>query len=1431
MANSNLPTVANIQARQPEANVAFPVVAIGASAGGLEACSKLLDAMPANPGMAFVVVQHLDPNHGSLLADLLQAHTSMPVAEATQGILLVRDHVYVIPPGRYLTVEAGALHLEPPATGQATRLPFDRLLHSMAAACGAWAACLVLSGNGADGSLGLKAIKAASGLVLAQQPEEAEHDGMPGSAVMSGAVDQVLPLAEMPQALMAHSWQPQTPREPAVDWLARIVDLLRSRTAHDFSQYKRGTLTRRVQRRLGLAGLLPDDTQGYLDLLSRDAQELGRLAKDLLIHVTSFFRDPAVFDYMATKIIPGLLARSQTEQPLRIWVAGCSTGEEAYSLAMLFREQMSLSQHPGKLQIFASDIDPDAVATARDGLYPQGIEAEVSPARIARFFQHDAYGWRVRPELRSAVVFTVQDVLTDPPFSRLDLISCRNMLIYLRPEAQETVLANFHFALGRGGLLLLGSAESAGNAEGRFELVGKAERLYRQIGRRRAADVGLPYPMVDGPRGVLRAGAGRGAARHGALAELCRRLVAEAYSPAAVLINQQHDCLYSLGPIECYLRVAPGHPTHDLLAMAHERLRGRLRAAIQQVAETRMLVVVTSGDGDFNIELRPATTEGEDLVLVCFVDIPRALVRTAQDVPPLDLPRVTALERELTTARAELSGAVHELQVAREDQKAINEEARSVNEEFQSTNEELLTSKEELQSLNEELTALNGQLQETLERQRTTSSDLQNVLYSTEVATLFLDNEMRIRFFTPATRALFNVIPTDVGRPLADLTPLAVDSALQEDAVAVRQSLQPIEREIEASGGTWFNRRMLPYRTHDNTVSGVVVTFTDITERKHHREALQAAQEQAELANRAKSRFLAAASHDLRQPLQTLLLLQSLLTDMVEGEAALKVVAMLDPTLNAMTGMLNALLDINQIDAGTLRCKPVPFRIGDLLARLHDEFAYHAKAQGLEFRLMSCGATVLSDPRLLEQMLRNLLSNALKYTTKGKVLVGCRRRGATLVVEVWDTGIGIPRDQLDAIFNEYHQLDNAAREPGRGLGLGLSIVQRLGKLLGHAVQVRSDQHHGSCFTVVLPLAEAGPGQGASLALPRSVRAKDEGVILLVEDNAELLALLAQLLRAAGHEVATALDGVAALKLVADGVVRPDLLLSDFNLPNGLNGLQLTMRLRSALHLDLPVIILTGDISTETLRDIARQGCVHLHKPVTAQAMTQAVRTLLLAAAAPPQALLAAPAPGVASARIYLVDDDTLMRTAMREVLQQAGWTVLDFAACEAFLAAYQPGGEACLLLDAYLPGMSGMQLLQRMAVAGPHLPTIMMTGNSDVPMAVEAMRAGAADFIEKPMHREELLASISHALELSRDSGKRQEWQETAAKQVAQLTLRQRQVMEMVLAGAPSKNIAADLGISQRTVENHRAAIMHKTGSKSLPALARLALAAMVERR
>lgn len=1428
------------------------IVAIGASAGGLEAFRHLVGAIPASSGAAYILVQHLDPTHPSMIVELLSGHSNIPVLEALDRAKVEADHVYVIPPGALLTVVEGAFSVSQPKTSAGAltgaRLPFDALLNSLAETCGSRTVAVTLSGNGSDGALGVETLTAHGGFAIAQTPEEAECDSMPRSSIATGCVDLVLPIADIPAALAEH-WRPTPPVSAAVIPASpipetteqRIIELVRQRAEIDFRLYKTGTIRRRIQRRIGLAGLHRDDFAGYLSHLTSDAAELDRLASDFLINVTAFFRDPQIFAEISKGIVPEIIRRHEGDGPIRVWVAGCSTGQEAYSLAMIFIEAMEKAPSRQSLQVFASDIDEDAIAIARAGLFPAGLEREVSTERLSRFFQREPGGWRVAADLRSRIVFSVHDVLNDPPFSRLDMVSCRNLLIYFGLEAQARAFSHFHFALLPDGVLLLGSAETPPASSHSFATLSKDQRTYRRVDQMLAhGSDGKLYPSRPVATSAPASPTATPSTVAARLANLCREVMLERFVPPTVLIDAEMECLHAIGDLDPYLKVPSGEPTRSLRDLLRSPYVLTVRAAIRlaQHEKARVSLPVMSGPGaepvasPILIEAAPVWLDDTPLVAVSFIrEAGPEGGASRQPHPPRQLAARDwdAMSRELDSTRAQLQSALVDLDAAAAEQRVANEEALSIQEEYQSTNEELLTSKEELQSLNEELTALNTQMSETLEQQRQTSSDLQNVLDSTNVATLFLDKELRIRFYTPATVAIFNLIASDIGRPLADLAGATDDPSILRDARAVLTSLAPSDHSFETPDGTFFRRRIFPYIAPDSTASGVVITFADVTAEHIAAAAADVARREAVRANLAKSRFLAAASHDLRQPLQTLSLLQGLLARSVNGVGTQRLVARFDETLSAMSGMLNTLLDINQIEAGEVRPVLVDVDVGEVLSLIREEFSYIANAKRLELRIVPSSARIRTDPRLLEQILRNLVANALKYTPNGKVLVGCRHRGDLLRIDVWDTGIGIDPADRALIFEEYHQIDNEARERSKGMGLGLAIVRQLAALLHHPISLETLPGKGSMFAIEAPRVHYQPdpvSTGRNLPTPSpTLRRTASSSILVVEDDPELRELLVQMLASDTHRVLACANGPEALEAVARKSFAPDLILIDYNLPEGMDGIEVSRRLNGLAHRPAAVIVLTGDISNSATVLIAAAGAQRLSKPVKADVLREAVR-LQLKAIMTSASTTVTPTPTDDGAVIYIVDDDLALRATLREVLTAEGRTVLDFGSSESFLAAFAHHPQSCLLLDAYLPGMGGLELLRHLAATGRSLPTVVITGNSDIGMAVNAMKAGAVDFVEKPVSHKDLLQIIESALARSRDTSRSSGQRDEAVRRLRTLTPRQKEVMDRVLAGQPSKNIAADLGISQRTVENHRAAIMTRAGVRSLPALARLAVAA-----
>ncbi len=826
----------------------FPVVAIGASAGGLEALKKFFSAMPTRSGLGFVVIPHLDPRHVSHLPELLRRHTPMQVTQADDEAQVEAEHVHIIPPNASLTIKEGILHLGTAVARPGIPRPIDGFLRSLAEYQQERALCIILSGTGSDGTLGLRAIKAEGGLVMVQAPDTAEHDGMPRSAIATGLVDYVLPVEQMPAALLDYVEHAHLRGSPIAvpagkryDPLQSILALLSTREGQDFRWYRKPMLLRRIQRRMGLNRI--PAIGDYVQYLRDTPEELKALAKDLLIGVTEFFREPEAWAVLEQAVVPRLVAARHPQAPLRVWVTGCATGEEAYSVAMCLLERVAISERNGRLQIFATDIDSHALEIARVGSYPESMASSVAPERLARFFIKAENSYRVKKELREAVVFAPQNLITDAPFSRLDLIICRNLLIYLEPELQQKLIALFHFALNQNGYLFLGKSETVGQQLSLFEPLSKKWRIYRRSGPVRHAPV--DFPLIAEPFPGERPGRPRPhKARPGDYGELMRALLLARYAPAAVLVNRDGQTLYFHGQIDHYLVHPTGEPTDELLAMAREGLRLKLRAALHRAMQEEQPAVVVAQvkRGDASRPVQVTVTPVEDqrqrvgLWLVTFATPPGAEQPTPRAIE--ESAAVSHLEDELADAKKELESVVADLESANEELKVSNEEAVSMNEELQSTNEELETSKEELQSLNEELNTVNAQLYEKIGDLERTNNDLDNLLSSTHIATLFFDRAFRIKRYTPASIRLFNLIPSDLDRPVADIATKVADGRLLADAQQVLDTLTPIEREVRTVGGEWYIQRVLPYRTQEDVIEGVVVVYTEITALKRGEEAL-----------------------------------------------------------------------------------------------------------------------------------------------------------------------------------------------------------------------------------------------------------------------------------------------------------------------------------------------------------------------------------------------------------------------------------------------------------------------------------------------------------------------------------------------------------------------------------------------------------------
>jgi two-component system, chemotaxis family, CheB/CheR fusion protein len=829
-----------------------PVAGMGASAGGLDAFKKFFNAMPSSSGIAFVLIPHLDPAHESLMVELLARHTTMPVVEAENDMPVEANHVYIIPPNKYMTIRGGILRLTGPVERRASQTSIDLFLHSLAEDQKERSIGIILSGTGAHGTGGLKTIKAAGGMVIVQDPATAECEHMPRSAVAAGLADYVLPPEQMPDVLVKYvqhgyfNGGTRIEASPeAADHLTQVLALLRTRTKFDFRCYRKRMLTRRIERRMGLNHV--DSIHEYVTFLRNHPEEVRQLVKDLFINVTSFFRDAEAFEQLTNQVIAPLVKRKEADAVTRVWVPGCSTGEEAYSIAMLLQEQLAAAHKNCRVQIFATDVDDDAVSTARQSLYPDSIAADVSPDRLARFFTKvDDHAYQINKPLRETVIFAVQNLISDAPFLKLDLISCRNLLIYLEADAQRKVLTLFHFALKEGGFLFLGSSETIGRQIDLFEPLSRKGRIYRRIGPTRRERIDFP---IGAAAKVLETGgrpAEAGVAQAINFAEVTQRLLLEQFAPAAVLINRKYEIFYFFGPCSQYLEFPTGEPTRDLTQMARDGLGTKLRGAIhrairenQTVSATGIRVKHNGGHHLVLVTVRPvqAPKAAEGLLLITFEEEapsaqPSPLSEAQVQGGIGDESAFRQLEYELKATREDLQSTIEEMESANEELKASNEEVMSMNEELQSTNEELETSKEELQSLNEELVTVNNQLHDKVEELEAANNDMSNLLNRTDMATIFLDRVFRIKLFTPVAAKLFRLIASDAGRSLADITPRFNDPDLLADAQEVLQQLVPREKEISTEEGNWWIRRTMPYRTQDNRIEGVVITFVDITERK-----------------------------------------------------------------------------------------------------------------------------------------------------------------------------------------------------------------------------------------------------------------------------------------------------------------------------------------------------------------------------------------------------------------------------------------------------------------------------------------------------------------------------------------------------------------------------------------------------------------------
>jgi two-component system CheB/CheR fusion protein len=1213
MQDSNGPT--------PERPEPSRVVGIGASAGGLEALEQLFRAMPDDTGMAFVVVQHLSPDFKSEMDELLARWTRMPIVMAEHELPIVADTVYLLPPNAELIVAAGRLLLSERSPGLA--LPIDQFLRSCARDVGSRSIAVILSGTGSDGSRGVREVHEAGGLVVVQSEETAKFNGMPKSAIETGMVDFVVAPADIPAAILGNLVKPTADHTPEVGDPAEAVKLggmqavftlLQERYGIDFSSYKPGTIGRRTERRLLLAQY--SNLADYIQRLRTDRNELDALYQDLLIGVTEFFRDRDAFKLLERSVLPQLIGEAATQKELRVWVAGCATGEEAYSLAILLTEALERSGRALTVKIFATDVHRTSLDFASAGLYSAQALVGLEQRRIDQFFTHTDEGYRVTPELRRMIVFAPHNVIRDAPFTKLDMVSCRNLLIYLQPNVQRKVMTLFHFGLRTGGVLLLGPSETPGDIGDEFETVDQHWKCYRKRRDVRLLPGLRSNPLVIMPTPTAGAGARGG---DGPLLEVFASLLDTALPPS-VLLGERNEIMHSFGDVSPLLRLPRGRPTLSLLEMLEGELKLAVAGALHRAARSRTPVSFAGiqggpaiGDRLLDVRVTPIEVPrmSQMFYLVSLGDSaePRPSI-SADEVLNLDAAshdHLEALELELRHTKENLQATIEELEASNEELQATNEELLASNEELQSTNEEL-------HSVNEELYTVNTEFQHKIDELTELGDDIDNLLLSTEVHTLFLDRQLCIRKFTPAMADVFNLVETDIGRKIEGFVhTLRIDN-LPDILLRTRDTGDRYESEVETRTGTAYLLRVLPYRGRNvGERAGVVVTLVDITKL---RVAEQALREQVTL----RDRFLAMLSHELRNPLagidNALTLLGRRLPERpTEVGRPLDLIAR---QTKHMQRLLDDLLDVSRVTQGKIYLRLENFDLRtvaqEVIEQLSPAIAEHGHVARVE--LGEQPLWLRADRARMVQVLENLLTNAIKYTpNRGHIELSLRRDGGHVELIVRDDGLGIDEQTRAHIFEMFVQADTTLDRSQGGLGVGLTLVHNLVELHDGHITVNSDgPGRGSEFVVTLPLAEAPAAPGASAEVPDS-HPRGPTKLAIVEDRPEIRETLAELLRDDGYEVVTAANGQLGLELIRKE--RPAIALLDIGLPV-LDGYALAKALRADPNTaKIPLVAMTGYGRNDDRERAVEAGfAAHLIKPVN---ITDVIATLERLGFGPPSA--------------------------------------------------------------------------------------------------------------------------------------------------------------------------------------------------------------------
>lgn len=1172
--------------------------------------TEFFEHVPARTGLAYLIMLHLNPDQDLQLADILAKVAKLPVKCVTGPEEIVSDHIYILSAAKHVEIEKGRVSIVARVPIEDRRAPVDVFFRTLAESYKERSVAVILSGTGAGGSMGLKRIKEYGGATFVQNPREATFNEMPRNAIATELVDNILPVAQIPAQLLSYreglgtvaiTLESEVRPPDQQQALREVFTQLRLRTGHDFSNYKRPTLMRRIERRINVLNL--PNLPAYVAYMREHPDETQALLKNLLISVTNFFRDGRAFQAIEQEVLPLLIKGKSHEHTLRIWVAGCATGEEAYSLAMLCAEKTQGVIDAPKIQIFATDIDEAAISVAREGKYNINDAADVAPERLRRFFTRDGDEYRIRREIREMVLFARHNVLKDPPFSQLDLVTCRNMLIYLNQTAQERAMETFHFALKPGAYLWLGMSETVDGSSDLYVNVSRENHLYQS---RQVSSRSYPVPetipqFIPEKRNIAQPPAEievRSGSRI-SFGDLHQQLL-EQYAPPSIIVNEEYEILHLTERAGRFLQIAGGEPSKNLLKLIRPELRLELRTAfyqaVQQQAnvEARNLKIrIDDHTETVTIHVRPVLRDGDPakgFILVLF-----QLVGDAADdegVLTSVEPMARHLEEELIRVKAQLRTSNEQHEVQAEELKASNEELQAINEELRSAAEELETSKEELQSINEELTTINQELKVKVDEISLTSNNLQNLINSTNMATLFLDRSFRVNLFTPATREIFNLIPADFGRPLSDITNRLDYAHLQDDAELVLSKLQTVEREVRSTDGRVFMMRILPYRTAEDRINGVVLTFVDITGPKAAEEALRE-------ADRRKDEFLAMLAHELRNPLAPVRnTLQIMKMTSGDDERVSASVEMMNRQVDHLVRLVDDLLDVSRISRGKIELRREQVELCALVSEAVDATSalYRSGNRHLALTLPEVPLYLNGDGTRLTQVVTNLLTNGVRFTQEnGNVWITLSRTGAEIVLSVKDDGIGLTSDQFEAIFELFAQVNSSTKRADGGLGLGLTLVKQLVEMHGGRVEARSTGlGEGSEFLIYFPYLDVpveftpAPAEKPSQIAPRE--------ILIVDDNRDAADTLGMILKHHGHSTAVCYSGSEALSKLDQKAA--EVVLLDISMPE-MDGFETSKQIRSRPDgRQIVVIALTGygqSGDKKRTRDAGFDG--HLVKPV------------------------------------------------------------------------------------------------------------------------------------------------------------------------------------------------------------------------------------------